>query len=178
MTRYDSVKLTHKINHHSIFQAPNFCLVLFFFNLYFYWYSHFVHTSFSGFYLVICPCSILLHWAPLGQRCFKFLRKTEAWISFRSISELFFFFEWVMFLCFFEHLLKFCWKLGIGKNRQLSQSLQLSSLGDFPAAQMVMKSACNAGDLGSVPGVGRSSGEGNGNPLQCSCLENSMIRGT
>ena len=35
----------------------------------------------------------------------------------------------------------------------------------------------NAGDLGSIPGLGRSSGEGNGNPLQYSCLENSMERG-
>ena len=33
-------------------------------------------------------------------------------------------------------------------------------------------SACNAGDLGSIPGSGRSTGEGNGNPLQYSCLEN------
>ena len=33
-------------------------------------------------------------------------------------------------------------------------------------------SACNAEDLGSTPGLGRSPGEGNGNPLQCSCLEN------
>ena len=37
-------------------------------------------------------------------------------------------------------------------------------------------SAYNAGDLGSIPGLGRSPGEGNGNPLQCSCLENSMDR--
>ena len=35
-------------------------------------------------------------------------------------------------------------------------------------------SACNAGNLGSIPGSGRSPGEGNGNPLQYSCLENSM----
>ena len=35
-------------------------------------------------------------------------------------------------------------------------------------------SACNAGDPGSIPGSGRSPGEGNGNPLQCSCLQNSM----
>ena len=39
-------------------------------------------------------------------------------------------------------------------------------------------SACNAGDLGSIPGWGRSPGEGNGNPLQSSCLENSMDWGT
>ena len=38
------------------------------------------------------------------------------------------------------------------------------------------ESACNAGDLGSIPGLGRSPGEGNGNPLQYSCLENSMDR--
>ena len=40
------------------------------------------------------------------------------------------------------------------------------------------KSAYNAGDLGSIPGLGRSPGEGYGNPLQYSCLENPMDRGT
>ena len=39
------------------------------------------------------------------------------------------------------------------------------------------ESACNARDLGSIPGSGRSPGEGNGNPLQYSCLENLMDRG-
>ena len=38
-------------------------------------------------------------------------------------------------------------------------------------------SACNVGDLGSIPGLGRSPGEENGNPLQYSCLENPMVRG-
>ena len=38
-------------------------------------------------------------------------------------------------------------------------------------------SACNAGDLGSIPGLGRYPGEGNGNPLHYSCLESSMDRG-
>ena len=38
-------------------------------------------------------------------------------------------------------------------------------------AQTIKESACNAGDLGSIPGSGRSPGEGNGNPLQYSCLE-------
>ena len=41
----------------------------------------------------------------------------------------------------------------------------------------VKASACNAGDLGSIPGSGRSPGEGNGNPLQYSCLENPMDGG-
>ena len=39
------------------------------------------------------------------------------------------------------------------------------------------EAACNAGNLGLIPGLGRSPGEGNGNPLQYSCLENSMDRG-
>ena len=39
------------------------------------------------------------------------------------------------------------------------------------------ESACNAGDTGSIPGSGRPSGEGNGNLLQYSCLENPMDRG-
>ena len=44
-------------------------------------------------------------------------------------------------------------------------------------AQTVKASAYNAGNPGSIPGLGRSPGEGNGNPLQYSCLENSMDRG-
>ena len=39
------------------------------------------------------------------------------------------------------------------------------------------ESACSVGDTGSIPGLGRSPGEGYGNPLQYSCLENSMDRG-
>ena len=39
------------------------------------------------------------------------------------------------------------------------------------------ESFCNAGDLGSIPGLGRCPGEGNGYPLQYSCLENPMDRG-
>ena len=46
-----------------------------------------------------------------------------------------------------------------------------------PLAKMVKKSACSAGDLGSIPRSGISSQEGNGYPLQCSCLENSIDRG-
>ena len=52
-------------------------------------------------------------------------------------------------------------------------TLNLASL----VAQMEEHS-CNAGDLGSIPGLGRSPGEGNSNPLQYSCLENSTDRGT
>ena len=44
----------------------------------------------------------------------------------------------------------------------------------FPGGAEVKASACNVGDLGSIPGSRRSPGEGNGNPLQYSCLENPM----
>ena len=47
----------------------------------------------------------------------------------------------------------------------------------FPGGSDGKESACNAGDQGSIPRSGRSPGEGNGNPLQYSCLENSMGRG-
>ena len=47
----------------------------------------------------------------------------------------------------------------------------------FPGGSEVKASARNAGDLGSIPGLGRSPGEGNGNPLQYSCLENPMDGG-
>ena len=47
----------------------------------------------------------------------------------------------------------------------------------FPGCSEDKVSACNAGDQGSIPGLGRSPGEGNGNPLQYSCLENPMDRG-
>ena len=47
----------------------------------------------------------------------------------------------------------------------------------FPGGSDGKESACNAGDLGSISGLGRSPGEGNGNPLQYYCLENPMDRG-
>ena len=63
----------------------------------------------------------------------------------------------------------------IGFSRQEYQSeLPLPSPHDCLVGK---ESACNAGDPGSIPGSGRSPGEGNRNPLQCSCMENSMDRG-
>ena len=47
----------------------------------------------------------------------------------------------------------------------------------FPGGSDGKESACNAGDPGLIPWLGRSPGEGNDNPLQYSCLENSMDRG-
>ena len=58
----------------------------------------------------------------------------------------------------------------------LSNNIANQLLG-FPGISDGKESACNAGDLGLIPAWGRSPGEGNGNPLQYSCLENPMDRG-
>ena len=52
-----------------------------------------------------------------------------------------------------------------------------SAIHHFPGGSDGKVSACNLGDPGSIPGLGRSPGEGNGLPLQCSCLENPMDGG-
>ena len=49
--------------------------------------------------------------------------------------------------------------------------------GDFPGGSDIKESAYSAGDPGSIPGLERSPGKGNSNPLQYSCLENPMDRG-
>ena len=48
---------------------------------------------------------------------------------------------------------------------------------DFPGGSDGKESTCNAGDAGLIPGLGRSSGEGHGNTLRYSCLENLLDRG-
>ena len=53
----------------------------------------------------------------------------------------------------------------------------ISKRKDFPGGSDGKASVYNAGDLGLIPGLGRSPGEGNGNPLQDYCLENPMDRG-
>ena len=47
----------------------------------------------------------------------------------------------------------------------------------FPGGSDCKESTCSTGDPGSIPGLGKSPGEWNGNPLQYSCLENSMDKG-
>ena len=56
-------------------------------------------------------------------------------------------------------------------------ALRLTEIRDFPTGSVVKESACSAGDMGSVPGSGRSHGEGNGDQLQYSCLGNPTDRG-
>ena len=63
----------------------------------------------------------------------------------------------------------FCYVLGSG----LPTLMRLV----FPGGSGGKESACSAGDLGLIPGLGRSPGDGNGNPLQYSCLENFLDGG-
>ena len=70
----------------------------------------------------------------------------------------------------------------LGKELELYSKSGDKSAGEmrhtsFTGGSEVKASASNAGDLGSIPGSGRSPGEGNGNPLQYSCLENPMDGG-
>ena len=55
--------------------------------------------------------------------------------------------------------------------------LTLVALQRFPCSPVGKESACSAGDLGLIPGLGRFPGEGNGNPFQYPCLENLMDTG-
>ena len=64
--------------------------------------------------------------------------------------------------------------MGVAKSQTRLNDFHFSS---FPGDPDHKESACNAGGLGLIPGSGRSPGEGNGYPLQYSCLENSMDRG-
>ena len=56
-------------------------------------------------------------------------------------------------------------------------TIKLFLIKGFPGGSEVKASAFNTGDLGSIPGLGRSPRDGNGNPLQYSCLDNPMDRG-
>ena len=71
---------------------------------------------------------------------------------------------------------------GVGCHRLLwTEGLPISKTAEklgLPCSSNSKESACNAGDSGSIPELGRSSREGSGNPLQYSCLENPMDRGT
>ena len=66
------------------------------------------------------------------------------------------------------------WLIFVFSNPNLSLGTLILS---FKGGSEVKASACNAGDRGSIPGLGRSPGEGKGKPLQCSCLENPMDGG-
>ena len=63
------------------------------------------------------------------------------------------------------------------RNNEVIRRNQWNKIQTFLGGSDGKESPCNAGDLGLILGLGRSPGGGNGNPLQYSCLENSMDRG-
>ena len=94
-----------------------------------------------------------------SKRCFK------SWAGNYEISVC-------LDLCMYQ-----CAFFNIYNIAEALMSSNLNGLKGFPDGSEVKASARNAGDLGSIPGLGRSPGEGNGNPLQYSCLENPMDGG-
>ena len=68
--------------------------------------------------------------------------------------------------------------LSIDRKTNVLETLAFELLNCIPCGSDGKESACDAGDLGSIPGFGISPGEGNGNQLHYFCLENSMDRGT
>ena len=68
------------------------------------------------------------------------------------------------------------WRSMIFKNTVFFLLFSKSNLG-FPCSSVGKESACNGGDIDSIPGLGQSPGEGNSNPLQYPYLENLMNRG-
>ena len=105
------------------------------------------HTG--GFH---CP------WVPLFSTCSSLLPPT---------APMTFFFKWLLT----PILLFDSW---VGKNRWRRDRLPTPVFLGFPGGSAGKESACNVGDLGSIPGLGRSPEEGKGYPLQYSGLENSM----
>ena len=82
-----------------------------------------------------------------------------------------------MCFCYMHVEIHACEKARPEKIYTMGFRVILSRLWASLVAQKLKASDSNAGDLGSIPGSGRSPGEGNGNPLQYSCLENLMDRG-
>ena len=73
-----------------------------------------------------------------------------------------------------EEQISFFWLTGMGFDKSLVIRLKKKSILWGKKAVSLVSPACNAGGLGLIPGLGRFSGERNGNPIQYSCLENLM----
>ena len=76
-----------------------------------------------------------------------------------------------------QNFLQWKWKIYVKGRGEAWPPDSLGVIIGFPGDADVKESACNAGNPGSIPGSGRSPGEGNGNPLQYSSLENPIDRG-
>ena len=127
------------------------------------------------------------HGQPMGSQrvghswvTFTLLYFTLLWISFQHILIEYYFqqmVEIIWFICTCFWVVCFYFFLMLTKIFVLLFWI-LSFLGQATRKMATVEEpTCKAGDAGSIPGSGRSTGEGSGNPLQYSCLENSMDRG-
>ena len=79
-------------------------------------------------------------------------------------------------MAFQPQIWKLSWQQGKGSRQNLDVVCFRSNDLDFPGDSHGKESACNVGDVGLIPGMERFPGEGTGNPLQCSCMENLRVR--
>ena len=128
---------------------------------------------------------IIFNWRMIALQCCVAFCQSTTWISHKYMyvsslppTEKLFIMIWLKPLTGLAALDKDDFMSG----PQPSQTLR-SGIRDgfgwrkgFPCSSVSKESACSAGDPGSIPGLGRSPGEGNGNPLQYPCLENLMER--
>ena len=108
--------------------------------------------------------SKILFWTKTQSKSWNTVFSVETKKGKLLKTVLIFYFICYLWNILFQKILSILWQYNIE-----IMSLPISSDGNA--------SACNAGDLGLIPGSGWSPGEGNGNPLQYSCLENSRNRG-
>ena len=129
----------------------------------------------------IWPTLLTLQLLNTNRKTGKTNIRSKTILRYNTNIRCYVYFEFTFFFFFF-----FCsfWTLqpakGLHSQKYLATVHRLSIscpiITGFPGASERKPSACNAGDLGSVPGSGKSLGEGNGNPLQYSCLEKSHGR--
>ena len=99
---------------------------------------------------------------------------------FQSFSLWYLLWGSAMLLCYMIHVPRLCdlWCYYDLLKAKVFLIKVCTLIGRLPCSSNSKESACHAGDQGSIPGLGSSSGEGNGNPLQYSCIETPMDRGT
>ena len=111
------------------------------------------------------------------------LTSQEKWETLHSCYSDIYHCSGIKFSTKFLEIWQYYCYLLLFETLQFTQSIYLNLLAvltvshPFQGGSEDKASACNAGDLGLIPGLGRSPGEGNGNPLQYSCLENPMEPG-
>ena len=141
------------------------------------WLFSFSNTIYWRDYLFPIEYSWLTCHLLVGHICEHLF--LDSWLFFTDLcvslySSAILFISFLQY-CFNHYILEYSLKSGSVIPLVLFFFLRIA-LG-FPSGSDSKASVCNTGDPGSIPGFGRSPGEGNGSPLQYSCLENPMDRG-